>query len=58
MQVVYSRCAGLDVHQKTVSACVIVCEPDGKKRRQVRVGQICVQWPTPKEHQPFSEGMT
>ena len=36
MQVVYARCAGLDVHQKTVSACVIVCEPDGKKRRQVR----------------------
>jgi transposase len=36
MQVVYSRCAGLDVHQKTVSACAIVCEPDGKKRRQVR----------------------
>ena len=37
MQVVYARCAGLDVHQKTVSAGVIVCEPDGKKRRQVRV---------------------
>ena len=37
MQVVYARCAGLDVHQKTVSASVIVCEPDGKKRRQVRV---------------------
>ena len=37
MQVVYARYAGLDVHQKTVSACVIICEPDGKKRRQVRV---------------------
>jgi hypothetical protein len=37
MQVVYARCAGLDVHQETVSACVLVCEPDGKKRRQVRV---------------------
>lgn len=37
MQVVYSRCAGLDVHQKTVSACVLACEPDGKKRRQIRV---------------------
>ena len=36
MQVVYARCAGLDVHQKTVSACVQVCEPDGKKRKQVR----------------------
>jgi len=37
MQVVYARCAGLDVHQKTVSACALVCEPDGKKRRQVHV---------------------
>jgi hypothetical protein len=37
MQVVYARCAGLDVHQKTVSACASVCEADGKKRRQVRV---------------------
>jgi transposase len=37
MQVLYARCAGLDVHQKTVSACVSVCEADGKKRRQVRV---------------------
>ena len=37
MQVVYARCAGLDIHQKTVSACAIVCEADGKKRRQVRV---------------------
>ncbi|HTV82392.1 MAG TPA: IS110 family transposase [Acidobacteriaceae bacterium] len=36
MQVVYARCAGLDVHQKTVSACVQVCEPDGKKRKQVK----------------------
>jgi len=37
MQVVYARCAGLDVHQKTVSACASVCEPSGKKRRQIRV---------------------
>ncbi len=37
MQVVYARCAGLDVHQKTVSACASICEPSGKKRQQVRV---------------------
>jgi len=36
MQVVYERCAGLDVHQKTVSACVSVCGADGKKHRNVR----------------------
>jgi len=37
MQVVYARCAGLDVHKKTVSACVSVCEAEGKKRQQMRV---------------------
>lgn len=37
MQVVYSRCAGLDVHKKTVSACVSVCEAGGKKTQQMRV---------------------
>ncbi|MFZ3116361.1 MAG: transposase [Syntrophales bacterium] len=37
MQVIYERCAGLDVHKKTVSACVSVFELDGIKRRQKRV---------------------
>lgn len=37
MQVVYVRCAGLDVHKKTVSACVSVCETGGAKRQQTRV---------------------
>jgi len=37
MQVVYARCAGLDVHKKTVSACVSVCEPEGGKQQQMRV---------------------
>ncbi len=37
MQVVYARCAGLDVHKKTVSACVSVCEADGNKQQQRRV---------------------
>lgn len=32
MQVVYARCAGLDVHKESVSVCVSVCE--GKKKRQ------------------------
>jgi len=34
MQVIYERCAGLDVHKKTVSACVSICEAAGVKRRQ------------------------
>jgi len=33
MQVVYARCAGLDVHKKTVSACISVCEAENKQRR-------------------------
>jgi transposase len=37
MQVVYARCAGLDVHKKTVSACVSVCEVEGGKQQQMRV---------------------
>ncbi len=37
MQVVYARCAGLDVHKKTVSDCVSVCEPEGGKQQQMRV---------------------
>lgn len=37
MQVIHARCAGLDVHKKTVSACVLWCEEDGRKRHEVRV---------------------
>src|SRR5215467_11400023 len=32
MQVVYARCAGLDIHKKTVSACISICE--GKRAKQ------------------------
>lgn len=30
MGVVFPRCCGLDVHRKTVTACVIVSQPDGQ----------------------------
>ena len=36
MQVVYERCAGLDVHLKTVVACVLVSEPGGTVHDLVR----------------------
>lgn len=36
MQVVHPRCCGLDVHKKSVVACVLFTEPDGSVRRQVR----------------------
>ena len=37
MPVVYTCCAGLDVHKETVSVCISRCETDGKKRQQLRV---------------------
>jgi transposase len=36
MQVAYPRCAGLDVHKKTVVACVLITHPDGTLQREVR----------------------
>lgn len=43
MHIVYVRCAGLDVHKKTVSACVSVCEAGGAKRQQTRVFRTFTQ---------------
>src|SRR5260370_41699242 len=34
-QVVYERCCGLDVHKRTVVACVLITHPDGSVQRQV-----------------------
>src|SRR6266699_1529782 len=36
LQVIHERCAGLDVHKKTVVACVLVTEQDGQVRQEVR----------------------
>jgi hypothetical protein len=36
MQVIHTRCAGLDVHQETVVACVLCSQGTGGVRRQVR----------------------
>jgi len=36
MQVVHERCCGLDVHKKTVVACVLVTQPGGKVDKEVR----------------------
>jgi transposase len=35
MEVLYPRCAGLDVHKKTVVACRIVTQPNGHKQIEV-----------------------
>src|SRR5581483_464598 len=36
MQVIYDRCCVLDVHKKTVVACVLLTRSDGSVQRQVR----------------------
>jgi transposase len=36
MQVVHTRCCGLDVHKKTVVACVLLTHPNGQVEREVR----------------------
>ena len=36
MRVVHERCCGVDVHQKSVVACVLLTNPDGTVQRQTR----------------------
>ncbi len=36
MEVVYPRCAGLDVHRKTVVACALVPGPGGRPTKQIK----------------------
>lgn len=36
MDVVYERCCGLDVHKKTVVACLVVSREDGQLRKEIR----------------------
>ena len=36
MQVVHERCCGLDVHKKSVVACVLLTQADGSVQRRVR----------------------
>ncbi len=36
MQVVYQRCAGLDVHKHTVVACLLITRGNGNMQEQVR----------------------
>jgi transposase len=36
MEVLVDRCAGLDVHQKTVMACIRTPAPNGGRAQQVR----------------------
>ena len=36
MQVLYERCCGLDIHKRTVVACLIVTRPNGQVLKTIR----------------------
>jgi len=36
VEVIYERCAGLDVHKKTVVACRVVSKGSGRKEQETR----------------------
>ena len=36
MYVVYARCCGLDVHKKSITACVLLREASGPVRQEIR----------------------
>ncbi len=36
MDIIYHRCCGLDVHKKTVVACLIISDPDGTPHKTIR----------------------
>ena len=36
MEVVYSHCCGLDVHQKSVSACLLSVTSSGQRQKELR----------------------
>jgi transposase len=36
MDVIYERCCGLDVHKRTVVACVVISQASGRPRKEIR----------------------
>jgi transposase len=39
MQVVHERCCGLDIHKKTVVACLLILEANGQRHKEIRTFQ-------------------
>ena len=40
MQILYSRCCGLDVHKASLTACILINEPERKERHVRRFGTM------------------
>jgi len=43
MEVVYARCCGLDVHKKTVVACLIILDSLGQRKKEIRTFRTTTQ---------------
>jgi transposase len=43
MEILYPRCAGLDVHKKNVKACVSIIEANGDRHKDIRTYQTMTQ---------------
>ncbi len=43
MEVVYSRCCGLDVHKKMVVACLIILASLGQRKKEMRTFRTTTQ---------------
>jgi len=43
MEVLYTHCAGLDVHKRTVVVCCLTPGPDGVPQRQIRTFSTMTQ---------------
>jgi transposase len=43
MEVLYARCAGLDIHKKTVRVCVLIRQENGKSAREFRTYSTTTQ---------------
>src|SRR5262249_59235249 len=62
LRVIHERCAGLDIHKKTVVACILVNEQDGQVREEKRTfgtttGQILALAEWLKQEQVSSVAM-
>jgi len=40
MEVIYARCAGIDVHKKTVRVCLLIRQEHGKPSKEFRFAQL------------------
>ncbi|HLZ61586.1 MAG TPA: IS110 family transposase [Ktedonosporobacter sp.] len=43
MEVLYARCAGLDIHKKTVRVCVLIRQENGKRAKEFRTYSTTTQ---------------